>query len=225
MRYALRLSFPDRPGMLGALATAFGSAGIDIVALNVIERDDDVTVDDVEVVTDIDAGHLTELCEGVAGVVVEALTGVRPAHERIGDVALAAAVAEAQVDPLRDLVSGLPGTLGATWAAGLTEGSGGIEVLVASAQAPPIPAGLRLPFLPLQQPRRFPQAQWMPPAWLSDPADRIELAGVPLGGPVDSVILARVNGARFRPAELQRMGQLARVAVASRRVVALSAGV
>jgi hypothetical protein len=225
MRYALRLSFPDRPGMLGAIATALGRAQIDIVALDVIERDDDVTVDDVEVETDLDATRVHRVCEGVAGVVVEALTAVRPAHDRVADIALAAAVAEGHTDPVGQLVSGLPGTLGAAWAAAITEGPAGLEVLAASTHAPAIPAGLRLPFLPLQQPRRFPQAQWMPRAWRNEAAEHIELAGVPLGGPVSSVIIARVDGPRFRPAELQRLAELSRVAVATGRMTPLAAGV
>jgi hypothetical protein len=225
MRYALRLSFPDRPGMLGAIATALGRAQIDIVVLDVIERDDDVTVDDVEVETDLDAARVHRVCEGVGGVVVEALTVVRPAHDRVGDIALAAAVAEDHADPVGELVEGLPGALGAAWAAAVTEGPAGLEVLAASPDAPPIPAGVRLPFLPLKQPRRFPQAQWMPRAWRNDAADHIELAGVPLGGPMSSVLIARVNGPRFRPAELQRLAELARVAVATGRVAPLGAGV
>ena len=223
MRYALRLSFPDRPGMLGAIATALGRAQIDIVALDVVERDDGITIDDVCVETDLGADRVAAVCEGAGGVVVEALTMVRPAHERLGDAALAAAVAEGVDDPLGTLVRGVPGTLGATWAVAVAEGVNGLEVVAASPLSPPVPAGLRLPFLPLERPRRFPQAQWMPAQWRPDPSDSIELAGAPLGGPVSSVITARINGPRFRPAELQRLAQLARVAVAARAVEKLPA--
>ena len=38
MSYLLRLVVPDRPGALGAVATALGTAGIDIVSLDVLER-------------------------------------------------------------------------------------------------------------------------------------------------------------------------------------------
>ena len=223
MRYALRLSFPDRPGMLGAIATALGRAEIDIVALEVIERQDGITVDDVWVDSDLDAARVHAVCDGVGGLVVEALTPVLPAQERIGDAALAAAVAEGLDNPLGTLVAGLPATIGASWAVGVTEGAGGLEVVAASPSAPPIPAGLRLPFVPLEHPRRFPQAQWMPAAWRTAPSDRLELAGAPLDGPVSSVIVARVNGSRFRPAELQRIGELARVAVAARAIGSLPA--
>ena len=38
MSYLLRLVVPDRPGILGAVATALGDAGVDIVSLDVLER-------------------------------------------------------------------------------------------------------------------------------------------------------------------------------------------
>lgn len=222
MRYALRLCIPDRPGTLGALATALGAAQIDIVALDVIERDDDITVDDVWVETDLAAPRIHEVCEGVGGVVVEALMPVGTTHGYHTDVGLAADVAEASAGPVSELVGGLPLTLGVSWAVALTESPAGVDVLAASPLAPPIPTGMRLPFLPLRQPRRFPQAQWMPALWRAHPSDTIEVAGAPLGGPVDSVIVARLNGPRFRPRELQRLAELGRVAVATRRMVPLT---
>lgn len=225
MRYALRLSLPDRPGMLGAVATAMGRAGMDIVGLDVVERADGVSVDDARVDTDLDPWRVRDVCETVAGVVVEALTLAPVADVRLSDAGLAAAVAEGGRAAVEVVVTELPPTLGATWAVAVTEGAAGLEVVAASADAPAVPAGLRLPFLPLRHPRRFPQAQWMPPQWRPHEADRIELAGVPLGGPVSSLLVARINGARFRPAELQRLGDLGRVAVASRpaEVVAANA--
>src|SRR4051812_29652225 len=47
--YLLRLVVPDRPGILGAVATALGAAGIDIVSLDVLERAGGVAVDDIVV--------------------------------------------------------------------------------------------------------------------------------------------------------------------------------
>ena len=49
MSYLLRLVVPDRPGILGAVATALGEAGVDIVSLDVLERGHGVAVDDVVV--------------------------------------------------------------------------------------------------------------------------------------------------------------------------------
>src|SRR5438067_6755961 len=42
----VRVQLPDRPGSLGRLAAAFGAAGADIVAVQVLERDQGIAVDD-----------------------------------------------------------------------------------------------------------------------------------------------------------------------------------
>ncbi|HWG93244.1 MAG TPA: ACT domain-containing protein, partial [Mycobacteriales bacterium] len=49
MSFLLRVVLPDRPGMLGALATALGEAGGDILSLDVVERGPDGAVDDLVV--------------------------------------------------------------------------------------------------------------------------------------------------------------------------------
>ncbi|MDP9459303.1 MAG: ACT domain-containing protein, partial [Actinomycetota bacterium] len=58
MSYLLRLIVPDRPGVLGAVATALGEAGIDIVSLDVLERTGEVAVDDV--VVELPSGRLPD---------------------------------------------------------------------------------------------------------------------------------------------------------------------
>ncbi|MGY2081250.1 ACT domain-containing protein, partial [Modestobacter sp. SYSU DS0657] len=47
--YLLRLVVPDRPGILGAVATALGAVGIDIVSVDVLERRNGVAVADIVV--------------------------------------------------------------------------------------------------------------------------------------------------------------------------------
>ena len=71
MSYLLRLVVPDKPGILGAVATALGEAGIDIVSLDVLERGDGVAVDDV--VVDLPRGRLPDTLITAA----QAVPGVR----------------------------------------------------------------------------------------------------------------------------------------------------
>ena len=48
MAFLLRVELPDVPGSLGALATALGTAGADIEAIEIVEhRAGGVAVDDV----------------------------------------------------------------------------------------------------------------------------------------------------------------------------------
>ena len=213
MRYVLRVSLPDRPGALGEVASAVGQAGIDIVSLDVIDRTDGVAIDEIRVDGDVAADRIRVVFEQSAGVVVEALDPVRIAHADQSPTALAAALTERPDDALQCLVDGLPSALGATWAVAVTDGPHGLEVLAGSAGAPDVPAGLRLPFLPLNRTRRLPQARWMPDAWRT--SGRVEIAAASLQAPYAAVLLGREGGPRFRDAEMRRLWELARVAVAA----------
>ncbi|HYO34673.1 MAG TPA: ACT domain-containing protein, partial [Geodermatophilus sp.] len=75
MSYLLRLVVPDRPGLLGAVATALGTAGVDIVSVDVLERGGGVAVDDI--VVDLPPGRVPDslitAAQAVPGVQVESL--------------------------------------------------------------------------------------------------------------------------------------------------------
>ncbi len=59
--YVVRISLPDRPGALGLVASRIGAVGGDIVAINILERDDGHAVD--EFVVEIGGQHLIELLQ------------------------------------------------------------------------------------------------------------------------------------------------------------------
>jgi ACT domain-containing protein len=44
--YVVRIALPDRPGALGLVASRIGSVGGDIVAINILEREDGRAVDE-----------------------------------------------------------------------------------------------------------------------------------------------------------------------------------
>ena len=58
MSYLLRVLLPDRPGMLGAVATALGEAGADILSVDVVERSAGVAVDDL--IVELPPGKLAD---------------------------------------------------------------------------------------------------------------------------------------------------------------------
>ncbi len=45
MSFLLRVILPDKPGSLGAVATALGNAGADILGVDVVERADGPALD------------------------------------------------------------------------------------------------------------------------------------------------------------------------------------
>lgn len=213
MRYVLRVAIPDRPGALGAVASSLGDAGVDIESLDVIDRVGGIAIDDVCVVTTVGAARLRTLFEAVPGVAVEALDALVEDSQAPTPTALAALLSESRGDVLAQLVAGLPGALGATWAVAVQDGTNGLTALASSSGAPEVPAGLRLPCFPLHGVRRLPQAAWMPDEWRR--AGRPEVAAAALHGPYAAVLLGRRGGPRFRAAELQRVAELGRVAVAT----------
>ena len=71
--YLMRVALPDRPGSLGAVASAMGSVGGDINAVEIVEKGDGVVVDDF--IVDLPPGRLPETiitaCHRLEGVRVE----------------------------------------------------------------------------------------------------------------------------------------------------------
>ena len=70
--FLLRLALPDRPGSLGAVATARGTVGADINAVEVVEKYEGFAVDDfmVELPTGSQPDSLVTVCTSIPGVEV-----------------------------------------------------------------------------------------------------------------------------------------------------------
>jgi hypothetical protein len=69
--FQLRISLPDRPGSLGAIASAIGAAGCDIRSLSVLESKDGVGYDDILVaVPGTDPTDLVQVLSSIGGVAV-----------------------------------------------------------------------------------------------------------------------------------------------------------
>jgi ACT domain-containing protein len=69
--YKLQVSLPDRPGSLGMLASAIGSAGADIRELQVIKSEDGTGFDEIIVaVPGTNTDDLVEILNSIGGVSV-----------------------------------------------------------------------------------------------------------------------------------------------------------
>ena len=137
----LRISVPDRPGSLGALTTAVGRAGADVVQIEVLEAEAGRALDDL-VVAVRDAGHLQTLRAGLDGLTGVRVMGVlQPSPPVTGhaDLELVAQLLGQPARALTTLVDGAPGAFGADWAAAVEyDDAGGhvVAVLETSAQCP-----------------------------------------------------------------------------------------
>ena len=213
MSYLLRLVVPDRPGILGAVATALGESGIDIVSVDVLERGGGVAVDDI--VVDLPSDRLPDslitASQRVPGVQVEALrpfAGPLDTHRELELLESLARAAEGTAVKL--LAAELPRVFHSGWAAVLSgAGDGPCEVMAASDAAPTF-GGITVPWLPLSSARLLPsEADWLPERWREM---AIEMMATPFGSPRTAVVIGRSGGPAFRRSELLRLVHLTGIA-------------
>ncbi|EIV95882.1 ACT domain-containing protein [Frankia sp. QA3] len=228
MSYLLRVVLPDRPGTLGAVATALGAAGIDIVSVTVVERTASGAVDDLLVM--LPPGGLADramsAAQSVPGVVVESL---RPFLADGGGVAsdldLVDALTDRPLDAAATLTELAPGVFNADWAVLLEHvGAGDVRVRETSVGAPtlggddlgvPERVRLPLPWLPLDRARRIgPDEGTFPPRWK---AVSMELAAAPVGCDRLVILIGRPGGPAFRASEVDRLAHLAGIAASLSR--------
>ncbi len=218
MSYLLRLVVPDKPGILGAVATALGTAGIDIVSLDVLERGNGVAVDDV--VVELPSGRLPDslitAAQAVPGVSVESLRPFAGPLDTHRELELLDALAHVAGDTSAKLLAAeLPRVFHSGWAVVLsavettTADAQPWEVAAASEAAPTFD-GLELPWMPLAGPRLLPsEDDWLPERWREM---AIEMMASPFGGPGCAVVLGRSGGPAFRRSELLRLAHLTGIA-------------
>jgi hypothetical protein len=210
--YLLRLVLPDRPGILGAVATALGNAGIDIVSLDVLERGQGVAVDDVvvELPRDRLPDSLITAAQTVPGVTVESLrpfAGPLDTHRELELLESLARAAEGTSVKL--LAAELPRVFHSGWAVVLKTAGDGWEVAAASDAAPTFD-GVALPWMPLDAPMLLPsEADWLPERWREM---ALEMMASPYDGPGCAVVLGRSGGPAFRRSELLRLVHLTGIA-------------
>jgi hypothetical protein len=215
--YLLRLVVPDRPGILGAVATALGSAGNDIVSVDVLERGNGVAVDDivVELPTDRVADSLITAATAVPGVQVESLRPFAGPLDTHRELDLLEALAPAGEGTAKVLAAELPRVFRSGWAVVLA-GTGAETALLAASDAAPSLEGMVLPWLPLSSPLLLPsEAEWVPERWQEM---AVEMMAAPLGTEGTAVLLGRSGGPVFRRSELLRLAHLTGLAATVARL-------
>ena len=217
MSFLLRVVMPDRPGALGAVATALGEARADIQSLVVVERGAGGAVDDL--VVDLPPGVMPDAVVSAAtaaGAVVESVRPYPGGREVHDDLTLVDELVGAGPLAPQRLAERAPGLLRAGWAAVLTAGADGrADVHHASAGAPDDLDEVTVPWLPLASARRLGAATdadasgWVPERWQ---VLGTELVAAPVGDPRLALLLARPGGPAFRQREVVRLAHLAGLA-------------
>ena len=212
MSYLLRLVMPDRPGILGAVATALGTAGIDIVSLDVLERGTGVAVDDV--VVDLPPDRLPDslitVAQSVPDVRVESIRPYAGPLDTHRELELLDALAHAGQGSAAELLAAeLPRVFHSGWAVVIDCGARGWSVRSASEAAPSFD-GVELPWMPLTGAQLLPSDdEWLPERWREM---AIEMMAAPYGGDACAVVMGRSGGPAFRRSELLRLVHLIGIA-------------
>ncbi|WP_318307691.1 amino acid-binding protein [Amycolatopsis solani] len=208
MSFLIRVLLPDSPGTLGAVATALGTVGADILSVDVVERGTGVAVDDL--VVELPSGRLPDAlitaAESVEGVEVDAVrpyAGVLDTHRELELVEEIAAQPKSGLDILAE---GVPRIVRAGWAMVVEHAETGAVRLASSSAAPETPI-TDLPWLPLERATVLDgEEAWIPETWQELGT---ELAATPLGKPGKALLVARPGGPAFRAAEVARLAHLA----------------
>ncbi len=211
--YLLRLVLPDRPGTLGAVATALGQVGADIMSVDIIERTADFAVDDfvVELPADKLADTLITAAASISGVQVESIRPYAGQIDPHRELELLDALATKPDPTGAVLADGVARIFRAGWAVVLAAPVDGHAEVIGGSSAAPELTSLAAPWWPATPARTLDTTQeWAPRDWA---AVGTELAVAPLG---DWALLLGRPALRWLPAELIRLNHLAGIAASVR---------
>lgn len=209
MSFLLRVVLPDRPGALGAVATALGHVGADILSVDVIERSPGSAVDDfvVELPPDKLADSLVSAAVTVAGVKVESIRPYAGQIDPHRELELLDALGRDPDSSMGVLADGVARVFRAGWALVLAPPVAGQAQVLASGGAAPELLSLAAPWWPPVRARPLSTDEdWAPTDW-----GRLgtELAVSPLG---ELALLIGRPTLRWLPSELVRLQHLAAIA-------------
>jgi hypothetical protein len=209
--FLLRLRLPDQPGVLGRVATALGNVGADIESIVVVDRAETYAVDDL--IVGLPAGALADrlvsAVTSVSGVVVESFQRHHGRRRMYDDLTLLDDASSSEA-PLQVLVDGLPELLQVSYAlvVGPPDADAGAGIVAASPGAPE--ASMR-GWLPVAAAESLGAAVvWDDPEAAGPDC---ELIAAPFRE-ASAILLGRIGGPAFLPAEVTRVAHIARLAQA-----------
>ncbi len=222
MPFLLRVELPDVPGSLGMLASALGTAGADIQAIEIVEHSGEgKAVDDVllELPAAVLPDALVSACHRLDGVRVQWISRYNAGASLRMDLEVVEAMTQEPARAVERLVELVPQTFRCDWAmavhAQVDDPPGGtgaghrtaqpdsLKVVVATGTAPDLPPDVAGWFATTRS-RRLAEH----PAWQGT-----VLAAAPLSEDV-LLVFGRRGGPEVLASELARLGHLSALATA-----------
>jgi hypothetical protein len=208
MPFLMRVELPDVPGSLGALASALGSAGADIEAIQIVEhRPDGVAVDDVllELPPQVMPDGLVTACHGLEGVQVQWISRYSAGANLSMDLEAVESFTEKPEHAVVRLVEVLPDTLRTDWAMAIQLAGPDVVVWHASAAAPEPVSELAV-LSALRGPKAISEMSAWPETVLAASDSRTR------DGRSFHVVVGRRGGPEFLGSEVARLGHLVSLA-------------
>ncbi len=204
----MRVSLPDRPGSLGAVASAMGSVGADITAVEIVEKRDDDVVDDFILILPPDKlpDSLISVCQGLEGVQVEWISRYPEGGGLQSDLETLERMANDPDHAAETLVASAPVVFRSQWAvlvevADQTTGKGAVSF--SSSMAPDFSPDTLRPLRPFDRAHRAD----LPDQWLPGWSESTMLVS-PLT--LDrAIVIGRTGGPAYLRSEVARLNLLA----------------
>lgn len=203
MSLLLRVELPDVPGSLGRLASAIGTAGGDIEAIEIVEHGPDGTaVDDVllETPPGVMPDSIVSACTALDGVRVLWISRYAAGGNLFLDLEAVEELTTHPIQAVDRLVDLLPATFRLDWAARVRRTSDGSEIVTATPTAP----------------TSLPWPDVTTTARIADTDDVTVACAVPLGAD-EVIMMGRMGGPAFLDSELARVRHLVALAVSIAR--------
>ena len=207
MQVLLRLILEDKPGALSHATAAIAGIGGNILAMDVVDGNGTIVVDDFVVqLDDAQPEALAQLLASLPSTHVECVR-VTPQTELHQELELISTLAAnpTSLDLLARLV---PGIVRCDWAVVVSSVGSAVAVTHASLKGPRI-RWTSLPWLPLEKATALEAGEdWVPS---SRHSVNTSLAAAPVNAET-SVLACREAGPAFRPREIDRLAQLSQLA-------------
>jgi hypothetical protein len=200
--FLVRVALPDRPGSLGAVASAMGRVNADINAVEIVERYEGLVIDDfmVELPTGVAADSLVTACESEPGVEVVWVSHYPEGWGLQSDVDVLNSMTDEPERAEEILTTHAPALFRAAWAV-LIERNGSVSVR--SDMAPDLDAAGVAALGPLNQAA----VAELPDGWIPGWSETL-VAVAPLRKGA-AIVVARRGGPEFIKSELGRLRHLA----------------
>ncbi len=196
----VRITVPDRPGVLGDVASALGAVEADIVQVQVLQSESGRALDDVHIQVR-DPAHLQRVQNRLSAMPGVQVLGVRvgPAPTTgHGELELVRRMVSAPARVLQTLVDGVPESAGSDWAAVVSYGPDErVEAVVATSPGCPGPEHVHVD-VPLRL------------SVIGEPYAGTAL--IPLTGTRLGLVVVRESGPPYHQAELWRLEQVGAMA-------------